>query len=44
MDEIVEFQSASQWDKWLAENFSKSKGNMDSLFQEGFWRFFDKQF
>ena len=26
MDEIVEFQSASQWDKWLAENFSKSKG------------------
>jgi uncharacterized protein YdeI (YjbR/CyaY-like superfamily) len=26
MDEIVEFQSASQWDKWLAENSSKSKG------------------
>jgi uncharacterized protein YdeI (YjbR/CyaY-like superfamily) len=26
MDEIVEFQSASQWDRWLAENFSKSKG------------------
>jgi len=26
MDEIVKFQSAGQWDKWLAENFSKSKG------------------
>jgi uncharacterized protein YdeI (YjbR/CyaY-like superfamily) len=26
MDEIVEFQSASQWDKWLAKNYSKSKG------------------
>ena len=26
MDEIVEFESASQWDKWLAENFSRSKG------------------
>jgi len=26
MDEIVEFQSASQWDKWLAKNFSESKG------------------
>jgi len=26
MDEIVEFQSASQWDRWLAQNYSKSKG------------------
>jgi uncharacterized protein YdeI (YjbR/CyaY-like superfamily) len=26
MDEIVKFQSASQWDKWLAKNYSKSKG------------------
>jgi len=26
MDEIVEFQSASQWDKWLAKNYSRSKG------------------
>ena len=26
MDEIVEFESASQWDKWLDENYSKSKG------------------
>src|SRR3989440_9944210 len=26
MDEILKFQLASQWDKWLAENFSKSKG------------------
>jgi len=26
MDEILEFQSASQWDKWLAGNYSKSKG------------------
>ena len=26
MDEIVEFQSASQWDKWLAKNYSGSKG------------------
>ena len=26
MDEILEFQSASQWDKWLAGNYSKSRG------------------
>src|SRR6266852_188506 len=26
MDEIVEFESASQWTKWLAKNYSKSKG------------------
>ena len=26
MDEIAEFQSASQWEKWLANNFSESKG------------------
>jgi uncharacterized protein YdeI (YjbR/CyaY-like superfamily) len=26
MDEIAEFQSASQWEKWLAKNFSESKG------------------
>jgi len=26
MDEVVEFKSASQWDKWLTENHSKSKG------------------
>jgi uncharacterized protein YdeI (YjbR/CyaY-like superfamily) len=26
MDEIVEFESASQWDKWLAKNYSISKG------------------
>ena len=34
MDEIVEFQSMSQWDKWLAKNYSRS---------EGIWiRFFKK--
>jgi uncharacterized protein YdeI (YjbR/CyaY-like superfamily) len=26
MDEIAEFKSASQWDKWLAKNHSKSHG------------------
>ena len=26
MDEIVEFQSSSEWDKWLAKNYSKSTG------------------
>jgi uncharacterized protein YdeI (YjbR/CyaY-like superfamily) len=26
MDEIAEFQSASQWDNWLAKNCSKSHG------------------
>jgi len=26
MADIVEFQLASQWDKWLAKNYSKSKG------------------
>ena len=26
MDEIFEFRSASQWDKWLAEKCSESKG------------------
>lgn len=26
MDEIVEFQSSSQWNKWLAKNYSKSRG------------------
>jgi uncharacterized protein YdeI (YjbR/CyaY-like superfamily) len=26
MDEIVEFRSMSQWDKWLAKNHSKSSG------------------
>jgi len=35
MEEIVEFQTASQWDKWLAENLSQVKGGMDSFFQEG---------
>ncbi len=34
MDEIVEFQSASQWDKWLAENFSKSKGTWIRFFKK----------
>ena len=34
MDEIVEFESMSQWDKWLAKNYSRS---------EGIWiRFFKK--
>jgi uncharacterized protein YdeI (YjbR/CyaY-like superfamily) len=26
MDEIAEFRSMSQWDKWLAKNYSKSTG------------------
>src|SRR5437879_7936073 len=26
MDEIAEFQSASQWDNWLAKNYSQSHG------------------
>jgi uncharacterized protein YdeI (YjbR/CyaY-like superfamily) len=26
MDEIAQFQSTSQWEKWLAKNYSKSKG------------------
>jgi len=26
MDEIAEFQSATQWDKWLAKNHSRSNG------------------
>jgi uncharacterized protein YdeI (YjbR/CyaY-like superfamily) len=26
MDEVAEFKTASQWDKWLAANHSKSKG------------------
>jgi uncharacterized protein YdeI (YjbR/CyaY-like superfamily) len=26
IDEIAEFESSSQWDKWLAKNHSKSKG------------------
>ena len=26
MNEVAEFQSEGQWDKWLAENYSKSKG------------------
>ena len=26
MDEVVEFRSSSQWDKWLAKNCSKSNG------------------
>ena len=34
MDEIVEFQSASQWDKWLAKNYSRSKGIWIRLFKK----------
>ncbi len=34
MDEIVEFQSASQWDGWLAKNYSKSKGIWIRLFKK----------
>ena len=33
-DEIVEFQSASQWDKWLAKNYSKSKGTWIRFFKK----------
>ncbi len=36
MDEIAEFQSASQWDEWLAKNHSKSKGIWIRFFKKAF--------
>jgi len=34
MDEIVEFQLAGQWDKWLEKNYSKSKGMWIRFFKK----------
>ncbi len=34
MDEIAEFQSASQWDEWLAKNYSKSSGTWIRFFKK----------
>jgi len=36
MDELAEFQSASQWDKWLAKNYSMSKGIWIRFFKKAF--------
>jgi uncharacterized protein YdeI (YjbR/CyaY-like superfamily) len=35
MDEIVEFRSMSQWDRWLAKNYSKSRGLWIRFFKKG---------
>jgi len=43
MDEIAEFRSASQWDEWLAKNYSKSSGTWIRFFKKA-QRFFDKHF
>jgi len=34
MDEIAEFRSASQWDEWLAKNYSKSSGTWIRFFKK----------
>ena len=34
MDEVAEFKSASQWDKWLTKNHSKSKGTWIRFFKK----------
>jgi uncharacterized protein YdeI (YjbR/CyaY-like superfamily) len=34
MDEIIEFESASQWDDWLAKNHPKSSGIWIRLFKK----------
>jgi len=36
MDEIVEFESASQWTKWLDKNYSKSKGIWIRFFRKDY--------